>query len=75
MTHLNYPMDLFQCKLIDVRDFFSDEMLKYLSDRKDRYCWLIMQDGQQDSCNILCGKATKIGNEIVSLCKESIFIV
>ena len=40
-------------------------MLKYLSDRKDRYCWLIMQDGQEDSCNILCGKATKIGNEIV----------
>ena len=48
-------------------------MLKYLSDRKDRYCWLVMQDGQEDSCNILCGKAIKIGNEIVSLCKESIF--
>ena len=45
IMHLNYPMDLYQCKLFDVRDFFfSDEMLKYSFERKDRYRWLIIQD-------------------------------
>ena len=67
MMHLNHLMDLYRCKLFDIRDFFLDEMLKYLSDMKDRYCWLITQDGQEDLCNILCVKATKIGNGIVSL--------
>ena len=66
LIHLNYQMDVYRCKFFDGRDFFSDEMLKYLFDKKDRYSWLVMQDGEEHSCGILCGKATKIGNEIVS---------
>ena len=62
MTHLNYPLDLYRRKLFDVWDFFSDEMLKCLFERKYRYCWLIMQDDQQDSCNYLCGRGTMIQN-------------
>ena len=68
MTHLNYPMDLYRCKLFDVSmfDFFSDEMLKYLFERKDRYRCLIMQGDQEGLCNYLCGKGTMIVNEMVS---------
>ena len=64
MTHLNYAVDLYWCKLFDVwYFFFSDEILKYLSERKDRYHWLVVQDDQEDSCDILYGKETMIGNE------------
>lgn len=62
--NLSSPTDL--CQFFDVRDFFSDEMLEYLFDRKNRYSWLIIHDGQEDACDILNGKATRIKNAVVS---------
>ena len=59
-------MDLYQCKLFDVKDFFSNEMLKYLSERKDQYCLLIMQCDLENSCSILSCEGSMIGNQMFS---------
>ena len=50
------------CKLFDVKDFYFDELFGFLCDTKDRYKWLILHNAQEDACNILPGKMSKIGN-------------
>ena len=66
MAYSDFLMNLCRCKLFDVKDFFSNEMLKYLSERKDRYHWLIMQCDVENSCSILSGEGSMIGNQMFS---------